>query len=245
MFLKKFDRQRKPKPQQQSMQEEELPGDMPVLTKKRSSQYDRMSKKLESAREYVRQNSEYEGAPEEDEESFKQQLRLSRLSQSRQTLKKMQMDLLQADSPVFEEAKDEPGYQEGRSSIFDKIMDPTDEEDPLFNVPGRQSGNDKPASVEDESMIDDEELESSEGGTDEDEEQDLYFAIKEEDDEEDSFEKEKRSKRERQMKEFERKMDLVDSQALVIEKPQRDARTFVVAGKSKLESFDEVLSRES
>jgi len=65
-------------------------------------------------------------------------MRTSRLSQSRQTLKKMQIDLLQADSPVFEEAKDEPGYQEGRLSIFDKIMEPTAEDDEkLFSNPGR------------------------------------------------------------------------------------------------------------
>jgi hypothetical protein len=88
-------------------------------------------------------------------------MRLSRLSQSRQTLKKMQMDLLQADSPVFEEAKDEPAYQEGRLSIFDKIMEPTYDDESLFSIPGRQSGHDNPASVEDESLMDDEDLESS------------------------------------------------------------------------------------
>jgi len=68
----------------------------------------------------------------------------------------------------------------------------------------------------------------------------LYFAIKEEEDEEDSFEKEKKSRRERQRLEFERKMDMVES--LVVEKIPRDARTFVAG---RLESFDEVLSRES
>ncbi|TNV84163.1 hypothetical protein FGO68_gene16360 [Halteria grandinella] len=89
-----------------------------VVQVKGNPLFDRMSKKMEQAKEYVRASEVRIG--EEDVE----QLRASRKSYSRQTLKKIQQELEQSQSEVFNDPIDQANeeYQVGRSSLFDNLI---------------------------------------------------------------------------------------------------------------------------
>ena len=89
-----------------------------------------MSKKLENAREFVRNNAEEqnykvgENEDEADEEKLFEHLRSSRKSQSRLTLKKIQENLENEEllQLINEDSKDEGNFKIGRLSVFDKII---------------------------------------------------------------------------------------------------------------------------
>ena len=89
-----------------------------------------MSKKLENAREFVRNNAEEqnykvgENEDEADEDKMFEHLRSSRKSQSRLTLKKIQENLENEEllQLINEDSKDEGNFKIGRLSVFDKII---------------------------------------------------------------------------------------------------------------------------
>lgn len=108
-MLKKFDRPvltylKQPSINSPFEKAEIIEEELPSLTKKRSSIYDRMSKKMESVREYVRYSEVRQG--EDDIEM----LRASRQSHSRQTMKKLQRELEQMEETKLLETEDQEAY---------------------------------------------------------------------------------------------------------------------------------------